>query len=88
MDTDAIKFMAQVHRDMDSGKIKHVILNGERMPVINDAMEKFELVNGQTIDRIIFFEIVKYTGACVAAQIAIEKIKTGGLDENLKNSSS
>lgn len=79
MDPQMIRFMAGVHRDMDSGKIKHVVLDGEKMPVSDEVMNEFGLVTGQTINKIIFAEIIKKSLAIVAAKEIIEKAKEGGM---------
>lgn len=75
MDPQLIKFMARVHRDMDSGKLKYVVLNGERLPILDEVMEEFGLVTGQTINKIIFAEIIKKSLAIVAAKAIIEKLR-------------
>ncbi len=79
MDPQMIRFMAGVHRDMDSGKLKYVVLNGERLPILDEVMEEFGLVTGQTINKIIFAEIIKKSLAIVAAKAIIKKAKEGGM---------
>lgn len=51
---EQIKMLAELERDMDSGKIKYVVRDGQRVSVLDEVMEKLGLENGQTISNALF----------------------------------
>jgi hypothetical protein len=55
---DFIKYVAKLEREMDSGEIPFVVLDGTRYPVTPEEVEKFGLVSGQTVNRIILSVLV------------------------------
>ena len=57
---DELQKLAKLHRQMDSGEITFVILNGNRVAVQSDAMKHFEFVSGQTIDAALFEALLLY----------------------------
>ena len=66
-----VRLLAQLHRDMDAGKIFYVMLEGERIAVDDQIADELGLEKGQTICRLIFQEIMKANLASIEAQIAI-----------------
>lgn len=54
-----IQFVAKLEREMDSGETPFVVLDGTRYPITPEQVEKFGLVSGQTISRLILNALTK-----------------------------
>ena len=65
--------LAKQEHQMDQGKVKFVLLKGERVPVSKEAMDEFGLVHGQNINDEIFVAILQFEIASCDATIAIAK---------------
>ena len=73
MNTLEIKMLAQVERDMDSGKQPFVIYAGDRLAVMQETMDEIELVTGQTISKNIFVNLMQMQLAQLRTELAIQK---------------
>lgn len=58
MRDELVKLLADVEHKMDTGEIKHVKLDGKRVPLTDDIQKKFGLVDGQSINDIILAAMV------------------------------
>ena len=70
---EEVRMLAQQQRDMDTGKVFFVVLNGERLAVEDDVAKELGLERGQTISRDIFGAILNARIAHVQAKIALDK---------------
>lgn len=74
--TEEIKLVAEAERLMDDGKIPFVMLDGQRASVPVETMTELGLRQGQTINAIIFVEILKQNIALCQTKIALAKAAT------------
>jgi len=71
---DQIKALAQLERDMDSGKTPYAVFEGERIALNEEVMEHLGLETKQNINRTILSSIQNYYLAEMKAKQALEKI--------------
>lgn len=78
MNTDEIKQLAQIERNMDFGLTQFVMLNGQRWAVMQEIMTEFDLKCGQTVNNTIINAIldrsIKMLEEMAAKQITIETL--------------
>jgi len=70
---EEIKILADCELQMDNGA-PFVVLNGSRLMCKQQCMDEFGLKQGQTINDVIFGEILKWNVAYLEAQIVEQKI--------------
>ena len=73
--TEEIRLLAQSERDMDSGKLAFVMLDGKRVSVTCEAMAYFDLKQGQTITLPIMIAILEFNIAQCEAAIEEQKFR-------------
>lgn len=78
MNIDTTRGLIKLEQDMDGGKIKYVMLHGERMSVSNETFDILGLKIGQTISTAIAIEIIKAELDGCMAQIATKKALADG----------
>lgn len=70
---EEVRMLAQIERDMDSGKQLFVLLNGERLAMLPEVVEFFALEQGQTISNGMYYEILKKIGSICEEKIALQE---------------
>jgi hypothetical protein len=74
--TEQIKELAQLERDMDSGKQPFVVgIDGQRWAFCKEVMDEFGCVSGQSANHILIAALLECSLATLRALIAIEKAK-------------
>lgn len=56
---EEIKMLAQLERDMDSGKQPFVICGGHRTAIMPEMLHKFGLVSGQSVSDFLMMQILE-----------------------------
>jgi len=59
--TEQIAMLAQVERDMDSGKTPFVVENGQRYAFLQEVLDEFKIQSGQTVTAVILLALMEKT---------------------------
>lgn len=69
---EELRIIADVEHKMDTGEIKFVVLDGQRMCIDDDTLTHFGLVAGQTVSWPLMTAIIKHKIAECERRIAEE----------------
>ncbi len=71
---DQIRDLAEVERKMDAGEMPFVMYHGQRAAMSPEAMEHFDLKQGQSITDTIWGGILRFDLASIQDQIATKTV--------------
>ena len=72
---EQMKMLAQLERDMDSGKQPYVVHQGERLAFRKGLLDECGLESGQSVSSAILLELMKRSLAHVEVELALKKAR-------------